>query len=74
MSGEPRHVSAFAPWDLQGTYGGWRGWQFAAGVRNLFDAAPPVSDQRDWFQIGSDPQVASPARSPFLSPRHVRLE
>jgi iron complex outermembrane recepter protein len=60
VSGEPRKVSAFAPWDLQGTYSGFRGWQWVAGIRNLFNTDPPVSNQRRFFQIGYNPQLANP--------------
>jgi len=58
-AGASRKVEAFAPWDLQASYGGFAGWQLAAGVRNLFNADPPVSNQGSSFQIGYDPQVAS---------------
>ena len=59
-SGEPHEVGAFAPWDLQGTYSGFRGWQFVAGIRNLFDSDPPVSNQPFFSQSGYNPQIASP--------------
>ena len=59
-SGEPHEVGAFAPWDLQGTYSGFSGWQFVAGIRNLFDSDPPASNQPFFFQSGYNPQIASP--------------
>jgi iron complex outermembrane receptor protein len=59
-SGEPHEVGAFAPWDLQGTYSGFRGWKLVAGIRNLFDSDPPVSNQPFFFQSGYNPQIASP--------------
>ena len=58
--GEPHKVGAFAPWDLQGTYSGFRGLQLVAGIRNLFDSDPPVSNQPFFFQSGYNPQIASP--------------
>ena len=60
-SGEPHEVGAFAPWDLQGIYSGFRGWQLVAGIRNLFDSDPPVSNHPSFFfQSGYNPQIASP--------------
>ena len=59
-SGEPHKVGAFAPWDVQGTYSGFRGWQLVAGIRNLFDSDPPVSNTPFFFQSGYNPQIASP--------------
>ncbi|MGH6622735.1 MAG: TonB-dependent receptor domain-containing protein, partial [Burkholderiaceae bacterium] len=55
-----RQVGAAASWDLQGRYTGFKGWQLAAGVRNLFDEEPPFRVQGDTFQIGYNPQVANP--------------
>ena len=59
-SGEPHQVGAFAPWDLQGSYSGFRGWQLVAGIRNLFNSDPPISNQRSFFQTGYDPLGTSP--------------
>lgn len=56
----PRKVDAYATWDLQGRYSGFAGWQLAAGIRNLFDTDPPFSNQFGTFQVGFNPQVASP--------------
>ncbi len=56
----PRKVGSYATWDLQGRYGGFRDWQLAAGIRNLFDADPPFSNQQSTFQIGFNPQAANP--------------
>jgi len=59
-NGEPRNVGASASWDLQARYAGFGGWQFAAGIRNLFDTDPPLSNQDRSFQVGYNPQAASP--------------
>jgi iron complex outermembrane recepter protein len=53
-------VGAAASWDLQARYAGFEGWQLAAGIRNLFDAEPPLSDHGQSFQTGYNPQAASP--------------
>ena len=55
-----RQVGATTSWDLQARYAGFDGWQLAAGIRNLFDAEPPASNQGDSFQVGYNPQAASP--------------
>jgi iron complex outermembrane receptor protein len=55
-----RRVDATSSWDLQGRYTGFAGWQLAVGVRNLLDAEPPLTVQGNTFQVGFNPQVASP--------------
>jgi iron complex outermembrane receptor protein len=63
-----RHVGSSSSWDLQGRYTGFAGWQLALGVRNLFDAEPPLTVQGTSFQTGFNPQVASPlGRTFYLS-------
>ena len=65
VNGEPRNVGASTSWDLQARYTGLDGWQFAAGIRNLFDTDPPLSNQDRSFQVGYNPQVASPLGRAF---------
>ena len=60
LDGQRRRVDSFAPWDLQATYVASKRWQFAAGVRNLFDTDPPSTNQPASFQMGYDPQLANP--------------
>lgn len=60
-----RPVGASSIWDLQGRYTGFAGWQLAIGVRNLFDADPPFSVQGQTFQVGFNPQAASPLGRAF---------
>jgi iron complex outermembrane receptor protein len=59
-----REVDSSSSWDLQGRYAGFRGWQLAAGIRNLFDEEPPFS-QTSNFQFGFNPQAASPLGRQF---------
>ncbi len=63
-AGETREVGSSSSWDLQGRYSGFRGWQLAAGIRNLFDEEPPFS-RTSAFQFGFNPQVASPLGRTF---------
>lgn len=58
--GSTRRVGAFLTWDLQARFTGLRNWQLAIGIRNLFDADPPLSNQTRSFQIGFNPQAANP--------------
>lgn len=57
---ELRKVGASASWNLQARHSGFDGWQFAAGIRNRFDAEPPLSNQDRSFQVGYNPQTSSP--------------
>jgi iron complex outermembrane receptor protein len=60
-----RRVDASSSLDLQGRYSGLAGWQLALGVRNLFDADPPFTVQGATFQVGFNPQAASPRGRTF---------
>jgi iron complex outermembrane receptor protein len=60
-----REVDAWSSWDLQWRYTGFENWQLAAGIRNLFDADPPVSLRGNVQQTGYNPQVASPLGRTF---------
>nr|MDQ2735736.1 TonB-dependent receptor [Pseudomonadota bacterium] len=61
LDGNPRRVSPYRTWDAQIAYGDDRaGLRFAAGVKNVFNRPPPVSNQSDTFQVGYDPTYADP--------------
>jgi iron complex outermembrane receptor protein len=62
-----RRVGSASSWDLQGRYSGFSGWQLAVGVRNLLDADPPFTVQGNTFQVGFNPQVASPLGRAFYA-------
>jgi iron complex outermembrane receptor protein len=59
-AGNERRVGNYEVWDVQGTYSGIRSLKIALGIKNLFDRAPPFSNQVDTFQIGYDPHYADP--------------
>ena len=61
----PRDVGTYGLWNLQGVYTGFRGWSIAAGIRNLFDTAPPFSNQGRVAQVGYDPSYANPLGRTF---------
>ena len=58
--GQSRRVAPYDVWEMQGTYSGIRNFKFVLGVKNLFDRAPPFSNQTDTFQVGYDPHYADP--------------
>jgi len=72
IEGGVRRVGSYSLWDLQAQYAGWRNVVLAAGVRNLFDRDPPVSNQNQAFQVGYDPTYADPrGRMYYATLRYV---
>ncbi|MEP7300681.1 MAG: TonB-dependent receptor [Caldimonas sp.] len=59
---EPRRVSSYTVYDLQGTYAGFKSWRFTLGAKNLFDRDPPYSNSggQTSFQSGYDNQYGDP--------------
>lgn len=55
-----RNVSASDLWDLSFTWAGIKGLTLTAGVTNLFNQAPPYSNQSDQFQVGYDSRYGNP--------------
>jgi iron complex outermembrane receptor protein len=55
-----RHVPSYSIVDLQGRYTGFRNLSLTLGIRNLFDRAPPLTNQQRSFQVGTDPGYADP--------------
>jgi iron complex outermembrane receptor protein len=51
-------VGAYSTWDLYGTWMPTKSITLTAGVKNLFDTAPPKSGQAATFQVGYDPRFA----------------
>src|SRR4029078_3642244 len=60
ITGDTRRVGTYEIYDLQGRFTGWKYVRIEAGVRNIFDRAPPVSNQNANFQVGYDPQYGDP--------------
>ena len=63
----PRSVSSYEVWDLQGRYTGWRNTKLVVGVKNLFDRAPPFTNQPFTYQVGYDPNYADPRGRTFYA-------
>jgi len=60
LDNNERTVGALSLWDLQGVYTGFKNWTLTAGVKNVFDRDPPVSNQQTTFQLGFDPSYYDP--------------
>jgi iron complex outermembrane receptor protein len=55
-----RRAGSYSVWDLQWRYSGWPNTTLRLGVQNLFDRAPPATNQAATFQVGIDPSYADP--------------
>ncbi|TDK60053.1 TonB-dependent receptor [Sapientia aquatica] len=53
-------VASYSTWALTGTYTGFKNIKLTAGVKNIFDKAPPFSNQGTTFQQGYDPRMTNP--------------
>ena len=58
-----RRVGDYDIYDLQGRYTGFKNLELAAGVKNLFNKAPPFTNQNFTFITGYDPSYADPRGS-----------
>lgn len=56
----PNRVKAYSLWDLSLAYGMTKQLKLRAGVQNLFDKAPPYSNQAYYFISGYDPTYTDP--------------
>jgi iron complex outermembrane receptor protein len=50
-----RQVGTYETIDVQASYTGVKNLTLTAGIRNLLDRIPPLSNQGDYFQVGFDP-------------------
>lgn len=63
-----REVSSYSLWDLTGSWNITKQLKLRAGVLNLFDKAPPFSNQAYYFLAGYDPTYTDPrGRNGFVS-------
>jgi iron complex outermembrane recepter protein len=60
VTGGERRVGTYEIYDIQGRWTGWKYLSLKLGVRNIFDRAPPVSNQENTFQAGYDPSYGDP--------------
>ena len=57
---DERRVGSYEIYDLQGRYTGFKNVTLRAGIRNIFDRAPPVSGGTGTFQVGYDASYGDP--------------
>lgn len=57
---QPNRVKAYSLWDLQGTWQATPALSLRVGVKNLFDTAPPFSNQAYYYLSGYDPSYTDP--------------
>jgi iron complex outermembrane receptor protein len=55
-----RKVGTYDIWNLQGTYSGLENTLLTLGIKNLFDRAPPFSNQNAQGLVMFDPRYADP--------------
>ncbi|MEO8755050.1 MAG: TonB-dependent receptor, partial [Casimicrobiaceae bacterium] len=57
-----RKVGNYDIWNVAASYGGFKGWQLSAGIKNLFNRDPPFSNQTFTGEgpVGYDPTYANP--------------
>lgn len=56
----PNQVKAYSLWDLSGSWAATKSWTVRGGIKNLFDQAPPYSNQAFFFISGYDPSYTDP--------------
>ena len=66
-SNRERRVGAYETWDVQLDYRGFTNLKIAAGIFNLFDRAPPFSNQTSLGQFMYDPRYADPRGRTFYA-------
>ena len=57
---QPRRIGDYDVWELSFAYASSRDCTVSVGIKNLFDRAPPFSNQSQTVQIGYDPSYADP--------------
>jgi iron complex outermembrane receptor protein len=59
-AGDLRRVGSYDIWNIQGTCACLKDTSIALGIKNVFDRAPPFSNQIAFSQIGYNPQYGDP--------------
>jgi len=62
-----RKVGAYDVWDIQGTCAYFKNTSIVVGVKNVFDRAPPFSNQTSYAQVGYNPQYSDPRGRVFYA-------
>jgi len=56
----PNRVKAYSTWDISGSYEVSKDMKVRVGIQNLFNTAPPFSNQAYYFLSGYDPSYTDP--------------
>ncbi|SDH04205.1 MULTISPECIES: TonB-dependent receptor [unclassified Duganella] len=59
------HVRAYSTYSLSTSYSGIKNTDLTVGIKNLFDTAPPYTNQGTTFQSGYDPRYTDPLGRTF---------
>lgn len=59
-NGELRRVGSYDIWNVQGMCACFKNTSLVLGIKNLFDRAPPFSNQTGFTQAGYNPQYGDP--------------
>jgi iron complex outermembrane receptor protein len=57
---KPNRVKAYSLWDASASWTPNKTWRLRVGVQNLFNTAPPYSNQAYYFISGYDPSYTDP--------------
>lgn len=69
---DDRKVAAYSLWNLSGAWEATKSLTFRAGVQNVFDKAPPFSQQAYFFLVGYDPSYTDPrGRFGYISAKYT---
>jgi iron complex outermembrane receptor protein len=63
---ESRDVGSYSIFDASVTYVGFKNLSLTAGIANLFDTDPPLTNQVTTFQRGYDPRFTDPLGRTYL--------
>jgi iron complex outermembrane recepter protein len=66
-AGNVRRVGSYELWNVQGTCMCFKSTSIVLGIKNLFDRAPPFSNQTAFMQTGYNPQYADPRGRMFYA-------
>ncbi|MFS2006949.1 TonB-dependent receptor [Duganella sp. CT11-25] len=58
-------VRAYSTYSLSTSYAGFKNTDLTVGIKNLFDSAPPYTNQGTTFQSGYDPRYTDPLGRTF---------
>jgi iron complex outermembrane receptor protein len=73
-AGNLRRVGSYDIWNVQGTCACFDHTSIVLGIKNLFDRAPPFSNQTSFIQVGYNPQYGDPRGRLFYGSLTIALK